>query len=259
VELKDAEKQIEVQVEPKPKKKATPKEKPEPKPMVPLEPEIVRKPYLEKCFKQWKRIESQKSSFWFRLPVDPVALGIPHYFEVVKQPMDLSTIKNKIDNEVYETEDQFTDDMRLVFSNAMSFNPPGTTVHIQAQELLTKFEKEFLGIKPTPVKVPELSELEISKTVLQKLVESEHSMIFREPVSRQLYPDYFKIISNPMDLQTVKTNLDNRKYSSLQQFHDDISLIFSNCFTFNKKGTFGYAAGTELKNHYQRVIKVYLT
>ena len=30
------------------------------------------------------------------VPVDPIALGIPNYFQYVKNPMDFGTIRNKI-------------------------------------------------------------------------------------------------------------------------------------------------------------------
>ena len=34
-------------------------------------------------------------------PVDPIALGVPNYFEVIKRPMDLGTIKTKLHNNTY--------------------------------------------------------------------------------------------------------------------------------------------------------------
>ena len=40
---------------------------------------------------------------FFQKPVDPKELGLPDYFDVVKKPMDLSTIKKKIDRNEYLT------------------------------------------------------------------------------------------------------------------------------------------------------------
>jgi bromodomain-containing factor 1 len=37
----------------------------------------------------------------FLAPVDPVALGIPTYFTIIKRPMDLSTMKKKLDANDY--------------------------------------------------------------------------------------------------------------------------------------------------------------
>ena len=37
-------------------------------------------------------LKKNKSSWPFRKPVDPVSLGVPNYFVVIKNPMDLETI-----------------------------------------------------------------------------------------------------------------------------------------------------------------------
>jgi bromodomain-containing factor 1 len=46
-------------------------------------------------------------------------------------------------------------------------------------------------------------------------------------------PDYPTIIKKPMDLQTAERKLDNVEYSSIDDFYDDIELIFSNCNLYN--------------------------
>ena len=47
----------------------------------------------------------------FHKPVDPDRLGIPDYFEVVKDPIDLGTIKQRLNYNYYTTIKQFTDDI----------------------------------------------------------------------------------------------------------------------------------------------------
>ena len=58
----------------------------------------------------------------FPIPVDPVALQIPDYFDVVKEPMDLSTIKEKLNNGDYKDPWEFVDDVWLMFNNAWLYN-----------------------------------------------------------------------------------------------------------------------------------------
>jgi len=58
---------------------------------LPEELRLALMPTLEKLYKQ------EPDSLPFRQPVDPKLLGCLDYFEIVRHPMDLSTIKRKLD------------------------------------------------------------------------------------------------------------------------------------------------------------------
>ena len=64
-------------------------------------------------------------------------------------------------------------------------------------------------------------------------------------------PDYPKIITNPMDLGTVKKNLDNGDYKLFQDFMSDINLIWKNCRTYNLPGS----EIVKMANHCEKRIK----
>ncbi|KAJ3009858.1 hypothetical protein HKX48_007722 [Thoreauomyces humboldtii] len=65
----------------------------------------------------------------FLQPVDPVKLGIPHYRDIIKNPMDLSTLKQKLDAGDYDSAEDFHADASLIFANCRQFNPVGTEIH----------------------------------------------------------------------------------------------------------------------------------
>ncbi len=48
----------------------------------------------------------------FTNPVDPIQ--VPVYYEVIKQPMDLSKMQTKIDKLEYETFDEFENDFKKI-------------------------------------------------------------------------------------------------------------------------------------------------
>lgn len=51
--------------------------------------------------------ESHSTAAVFLHPVDPVALGLPDYFDVIKAPMDISTIKQKLHSHTYPDTESF--------------------------------------------------------------------------------------------------------------------------------------------------------
>lgn len=77
----------------------------------------------------------------FLQPVDPVALNVPTYFQVIRQPMDLSIIQHKLASGGYEEAEQFAKDMDLMFSNCTTFNRKSDPVYQSGQALNELFVK----------------------------------------------------------------------------------------------------------------------
>jgi len=50
------------------------------------------------------------------------------YIAVVKQPMDFSTIQNKVNWGSYPTAEEYINDVRQVFKNCRAYNKPDTPV-----------------------------------------------------------------------------------------------------------------------------------
>ena len=80
-------------------------------------------PPLEKLY----NIEPEASPF--RTPVDPHALGIPDYYDIIKVPMDMTTIKKKLDDGDYKEPWQFIDDVWQMFENAWTYNRKQSRVY----------------------------------------------------------------------------------------------------------------------------------
>jgi len=96
-----------------------------------------------KCLEVLKILQSHQHGWVFNTPVDPVELGLPDYFHVVKQPMDLGSIKKKLENGWYHSLDDFEAHSHLTFDNAMLYNQEGSVVHNMAKEMKHKFVADF--------------------------------------------------------------------------------------------------------------------
>ncbi|XP_044018384.1 histone acetyltransferase p300-like [Aphidius gifuensis] len=75
----------------------------------------------------------------FRQPVDPHALCIPDYFDIVKKPMDLSTIKKKLDAGEYRAPLDYCHDVWLMFDNAWLYNNKTSSVYKGCKKLSEVF------------------------------------------------------------------------------------------------------------------------
>ncbi|KAM9478806.1 bromodomain testis-specific protein isoform 17-T23 [Salvelinus alpinus] len=88
----------------------------------------------------------------FYKPVDTEALGLRDYHDIIKQPMDLGTIRKKMDEREYMDAQEFAADFRLMFSNCYKYNPPTHEVVIMARKLQDVFEARWLKLPDEPVR-----------------------------------------------------------------------------------------------------------
>ncbi|KAF8782174.1 Bromodomain-containing protein 2 [Argiope bruennichi] len=86
----------------------------------------------------------------FYKPVDAKMLHLPDYHQVIKHPMDLGTIKRKLDNHEYKNPDEFASDVRLIFTNCYKYNPPDHEVVAMARKLQDVFEMKYAKMPDEP-------------------------------------------------------------------------------------------------------------
>lgn len=65
----------------------------------------------------------------------PSAIDYPDYYTIVHKPMDLATIKARIDRHVYASHEAFEADFKQMVSNAQLYNHPESLVYYDALEI----------------------------------------------------------------------------------------------------------------------------
>lgn len=96
-----------------------------------------------------KVLEGHELAWLFEEPVDPVVYDIPDYFDIVKEPMDLGTIRQKLQgkgNAQYQSLNEFANDVNLTFDNAILYNGEGDSVTNAAREMKNMFNKAFCAV-----------------------------------------------------------------------------------------------------------------
>jgi len=96
-----------------------------------------------------KKVIQDPVSFWFREPVDPVALGIPMYFDIIprKDARDLRMILEKLEADKYDSADGVYADAELLASNAVRFNGDQSDVAKAAIEVRKRVKEVVEDVK----------------------------------------------------------------------------------------------------------------
>ena len=92
-------------------------------------------------------LENHKNAWPFRLPVDPIT--VPDYYDIVKDPMDFSTVRKRMENNRYLTLKEFAIDVQKIWDNCKYYNTK-ETYYYKSAESLEKFFTDLLlenGIK----------------------------------------------------------------------------------------------------------------
>lgn len=107
---------------------------------------------------------------------------------------------------------------------------------------------------------PALSDVELKymKEHLEKLMNHPLAIAFLEPVDPEAegLPNYKKVIKRPMDLGTIKKKLHDDKYKTVDEFVEDINLVWQNAIKFNGKKSLLKSCAEKLQKKCDRWFQV---
>ncbi|CAL8082046.1 unnamed protein product [Calicophoron daubneyi] len=94
-------------------------------------------------------------------------------------------------------------------------------------------------------------------TVYNYVAEDGHlpREVFVRLPSKEEYPEYYKVIPEPIDLTTIKQKMDQNLYSAHQEMVSDLRLMFNNARHFNEEGSQVYNDAVILERVVKRRLK----
>ncbi|XP_069721930.1 protein polybromo-1 isoform X5 [Phaenicophaeus curvirostris] len=188
----------------------------------------------------------------------------PDYYQQIKSPISLQQIRTKLKNHEYETLDQLEADLNLMFENAKRYNVPNSAIYkrvLKMQQVMQAKKKELArrdDIEDGDSMISSAtSDTGSSKRKSKKNIRKQRMKILyntvleaREPgtgrrlcdlfmvkPSKKDYPDYYKIILEPMDLKMIEHNIRSDKYVGEEAMIEDMKLMFRNARHYNEEGS----------------------
>jgi len=167
----------------------TPTLEPEPVPTTSHKP-ISKGPNegVKKCLECLRKLKRLSSAGPFLEPVDVEGLGLTDYYDIIKEPMDIRTVEEKLKSDQYSSASQFAADVRKIWSNAFRYNSKGSHVYNLASEMSSAFERYFKDIEHISFN-DTVRELEKKVEKLSKQITELHHKGAQVPNSKSSKPN----------------------------------------------------------------------
>ncbi|KAM4582787.1 protein polybromo-1-like isoform 1-T1 [Fundulus diaphanus] len=194
----------------------------------------------------------------------PSRKDYPDYYQQISQPLCLHQIKNRMKNNEYESVDHIDSDLALMFENAKRYNVPQSSIykrvlklqHIQQmkrKELLQRADDDGDSMLSSTTSDTSSTKRKSHKkntkknrmkALLASVTEAREAGtgrrlcdLFILKPSKKDYPDYYKVILEPMDLRTIDYNIRSDKYMTEDAMVEDMKLMFRNARHYNEEGS----------------------
>nr|XP_045600014.1 protein polybromo-1-like isoform X3 [Procambarus clarkii] len=183
----------------------------------------------------------------------PAKRDYPDYYEVITQPIDMETIEGKIKGDRYASEDELITDFKLMFRNCQKYNEEGSVIYTDAtileKVLIEKIKELNQGdgsiVKGKVYKRNKFTSYVCSsKPTIKTLYNAvrdyrdaegrQLSEVFLKLPSKALYPDYYEVIKQPIDLDRINHKWKNGAYITLDDIMADLTLMFQNACRYNE-------------------------
>ncbi|CAF4212142.1 unnamed protein product [Rotaria sp. Silwood2] len=169
----------------------------------------------------------------------------PDYYELIKNPMDLQKIRQRVLAHTYETREGFLNDIRQLVENSRQFNGEYDQITRDAQTIFAACFQKFAANEDKLMKLEKAinplldDDLLVAMSYLFERILSEHLMNvenswpFHHAVSKVRFKDYYDIVKTPMDLEKIKNNILKHTYRSRASMLADVNLLYTNSVQYN--------------------------
>ena len=157
----------------------------------------------------------------FSVPVDPVADDVPNYFDIVKKPSDLGTVKTRLLDGFYRSLEDFKADVNQIWENVELFRGRPSLEVFMADFLKKKFNKMIGSVETKSYEEwsNEYTKCQISLCHLFKAQPAPYLSQFNLTADMEILVPERKMAQSSLSVE------DTQELSRIFKFTDDPSVI----------------------------------
>ncbi|KHJ44621.1 Bromodomain protein [Trichuris suis] len=160
----------------------------------------------------------------------PSKMEYPDYYEVIKKPIDMQKIYNRISSNHYENLDGLVADIALMFDNACKYNDPESQIYKDALML-----QRLLLLKKSELQADEPKVIDVQHWVQEMVTNIFLAVCNHQDEDGRCYADSLYEFAAENDqqrkfltLDQIKRNIDKKRYRRLDRFQEDMFATFRN-------------------------------
>uniref|UniRef100_A0A158Q8R4 Bromo domain-containing protein n=1 Tax=Elaeophora elaphi TaxID=1147741 RepID=A0A158Q8R4_9BILA len=164
----------------------------------------------------------------------PSKFDYPDYYDVIRRPIDLTKIRNRITSNYYDSTDALIGDFNLMFDNACRYNEPESLIYKDAlslQKLILLKKRDLCKYSASSINVQsEVQALLASILISVNNHQDSDGRCFSDSLAdlpgmlRRKGVDPENI---PFSIDEMKRNVDKGRYRRLDKFQDDLFFLFN--------------------------------
>ncbi|XP_074645019.1 protein polybromo-1-like isoform X2 [Tubulanus polymorphus] len=201
------------------------------------------------------------SSPFMRLPTKN---EYPSYYEIIKKPIDMQRISQRVSSRQYDNLDDIVADFVLMFDNACKFNEPDSQIYKDALAL----QRVCLEKKSELTEDDDCNEVPDAQSIVQELLINLFISVYNhQDNDGRCYIDSFGDLTEPpvpptaegqsensplakLTFDQIKKNLDKGRYRRLDRFQEDMFEVFEHARNVSRTDSQLYEDVIELQMHF---------
>ncbi|KAJ7383775.1 Transcription initiation factor TFIID subunit 1 [Desmophyllum pertusum] len=163
--------------------------------------------------------------------------------------MDLQTMRENLRKCKYLSKEEFLENATLIVSNSVLYNGAKHAYTATAQQMLdicikalNEKEEEIIQlekeINPILSDDPQIAFSFILENLVVQLKAMQESWPFQKPVSSKQVPDYYEVVKTPIDLLTIKQQVQGHAYQNRDEFMEHVRIMYRNSVVYKVRCNF---------------------